>query len=50
VATVLVSPDEDMMSLSRRVDEVKKSLRDHRVDLVVEFKLRTQEMSFEYGE
>jgi len=50
VATVLVNPEEDMVSLSRRVDEVKKSLRAHRMDLVVEFKLRTQEMSSEYGE
>ncbi len=50
VATVLVSPEEDMVSLSRRVDEVKKSLRARRMDLVVEFKLRAQEMSSEYGE
>lgn len=49
-ATVLVSPEDDILVLSRRVDKVKETLHGLGIDLVIEFKLRAPEVSIEYGE
>lgn len=49
-ATVLVSPEDDISVLSRKVGKVKETLHILGIDLVVEFKLRTPEVNVEYGE
>ncbi|MEM0025573.1 MAG: cation transporter [Zestosphaera sp.] len=49
-ATVLVSPEDDIVVLSERVGKVKEALHGLGIDLTIEFKLRTPKVSIEYGE